>query len=97
MRAGAAMVLVTMKLAVVGSPMPRKIEATMVKIRVSSRLPPARVTIAWASFSPNPVRVAVPMISPTVAQAQATPKAPRAPFSRPSHSLAGVSHVSRRK
>ncbi len=79
--AGAAMVANTMYFAVVGSPIPKIIEANMVRNRVRKKLLPERVTMALASFNPIPERVTTPITIPVHAQAAATPKAKRAPFS----------------
>ena len=63
----------------VGTPMPRISEATMVKTRVRNMLPPAREMMAPESFTPRPVMVATPTTMPITAQATATPRAERAP------------------
>jgi hypothetical protein len=79
--AGAAMVAKTMYLAVVGRPIPRIMEAIMVRKSVTIRLPPATLMINEAKRSPSPVRVTTPTTIPAQAQAAATPMALRAPFS----------------
>ena len=81
MMAGAAMVASTMYLAVVGRPMPRTMEASMVSSRVRAKLSAEMVRMALASFRPRPVRVTTPMTKPVQAQAAATPRARRPPFS----------------
>jgi hypothetical protein len=46
-----------------------------------AKLPAERVRMALASLSPTPVRVTTPITKPVQAQAAATPKARRPPFS----------------
>ena len=57
-------------------------------------LPPAADTIAPAMRRASPVSVPIPTTIPTVAQAQATPIAPRAPLWKASKIRAGVRRVS---
>ena len=59
--------------------MPRISEVIIVKNRVKKRFPPAMSTRPLAIFRPIPVRVTTPTMIPAVAQAMATPSAPRAP------------------
>ncbi len=80
--AGAAIVARTMYLAVVGSPIPRISDAIMVKKRVSTTLPAPTDKINDENLSPSPVSVTTPTIIPAQAQAEATPTALRAPFSK---------------
>ncbi len=76
------MVARTIYLAVVGRPIPRIRDAIMVRKSVARRFPLATVTIISAILRPKPVRVTTPTIMPAQAQAQATPRADLAPFSR---------------
>ena len=64
--------------------MPRMRDVIIVQNRRSIKFPAATSTRADASFSPTPVFVTIPMIMPADAQAMSTPKAPRAPLTRPS-------------
>jgi hypothetical protein len=62
----------TMYFAVVGNPIPRMMEATMVRSRVGKSCPPESCKIRSESFSPIPVRVMTPVTIPHIAHAAQT-------------------------
>src|SRR3989304_4525531 len=65
----------------VGSPIPSTKHASMVRINVGIRWPPAAATMALDSFKPVPGRITTPVIMPTTAHADATPTVLRTPVS----------------
>ena len=70
--AGAHRVEVMMNAAVVGKPMPRIMQHTIVRIMVGSLAPPETLSKMEVNFKPRPVLVSTPIISPATEQAIAT-------------------------
>ena len=81
-----------MKLAVTGTARPSRVTAIAENTAVSARLPPAIVTMMFASLRPSPVRVMTPTMIPAAAITGITESAPVAPAARASTIRRGVIH-----
>src|SRR5690606_10324506 len=79
--AGAAIDDVIIYVGIEGKPIPKIIEAIIVKNNVNSKLPAPNTKIAFVIFKPNPVKEATPTIIPTIPHAIATLNADLVPFS----------------
>src|SRR5699024_6560026 len=79
--AGAAIDDVIIYVGIDGNPIPKIMEASIVKNKVKNSMSLPRTRIAVVIFKPNPVNEATPTIMPTIAQAIPTPSALRVPSS----------------